>query len=205
MSIYNTRRCTRFTAYSLFLISLTCVGVSTSSLADTNIVQTNSEIDITYISAMSGYRTLNEDNKNDWKQANEKVGEIGGWRTYAREAFLANKRLEEEQLSLDGSVEESIEKSGELDESFASTTSEDISGSTTDENVVSMRNPTSGKIDFGLKHNSAIELYRNYEEVTLQDWKAANDRVGEIGGWRAYAREAFLANKRLAEEAEANQ
>ncbi|MFD0667694.1 hypothetical protein ACT80S_08240 [Ramlibacter sp. MAHUQ-53] len=37
---------------------------------------------------------------------------------------------------------------------------------------------------------SAFEGYRPFDEVSVQPWRAANDNVGRIGGWRAYAREA---------------
>lgn len=37
---------------------------------------------------------------------------------------------------------------------------------------------------------SAFEAYLPHDEVRLQSWREANDRVGLIGGWRAYAREA---------------
>lgn len=37
-------------------------------------------------SAMSGYRPLAEAPVGSWKEANERVNRIGGWRVYAREA-----------------------------------------------------------------------------------------------------------------------
>ena len=37
---------------------------------------------------------------------------------------------------------------------------------------------------------SAFEGYQPYTDEKMVDWKQANDRVGEIGGWREYAREA---------------
>ena len=39
-----------------------------------------------YISPLSTYRRLGEDKPVPWKQANETVNRIGGWRTYTREA-----------------------------------------------------------------------------------------------------------------------
>ena len=35
---------------------------------------------------MSGYRPLAEAPVGSWKEANERVNRIGGWRAYAREA-----------------------------------------------------------------------------------------------------------------------
>lgn len=40
----------------------------------------------TYQSPLAGYRRLGEDTRVPWKEANETVNRIGGWRTYAREA-----------------------------------------------------------------------------------------------------------------------
>jgi hypothetical protein len=39
-------------------------------------------------------------------------------------------------------------------------------------------------------HASAFQNYRRLSDVSPRDWKATNDNVGRIGGWRAYAREA---------------
>jgi hypothetical protein len=40
----------------------------------------------TYRSAFRGYRTPAEDVVTSWRDANDLVGRIGGWRVYAREA-----------------------------------------------------------------------------------------------------------------------
>lgn len=37
-------------------------------------------------SALASYRRLGDDKRIDWKEANEAVNRIGGWRAYAREA-----------------------------------------------------------------------------------------------------------------------
>ena len=39
-----------------------------------------------YVSPLAGYRRLGEDRPVPWKEANETVNRIGGWRAYAREA-----------------------------------------------------------------------------------------------------------------------
>lgn len=41
------------------------------------------------------------------------------------------------------------------------------------------------------EYRSPLSAYQPYEEAESPGWKEANDRVGEIGGWRVYAREAF--------------
>ena len=38
-------------------------------------------------------------------------------------------------------------------------------------------------------YRSAFEGYRRYEEQPVGSWREANDLVGRIGGWQAYARE----------------
>lgn len=45
------------------------------------------------------------------------------------------------------------------------------------------------KVDYALSYQSALAGYEVYEAQSAQPWKAANDKVAEIGGWRAYARE----------------
>ncbi len=40
-----------------------------------------------------------------------------------------------------------------------------------------------------LEYSSAIGTYQGYADQQVQSWREANDKVGAIGGWRAYARE----------------
>jgi len=40
-----------------------------------------------------------------------------------------------------------------------------------------------------LRYSSAIGGYQVYTDQPVQSWQQANDRVGQIGGWRAYAKE----------------
>lgn len=40
----------------------------------------------TYASALAGYRRLGDDKRIPWKDANDTVNRIGGWRAYARES-----------------------------------------------------------------------------------------------------------------------
>lgn len=41
-----------------------------------------------------------------------------------------------------------------------------------------------------LQFNSTLAGYQAYTEQAVGSWREANDTVGRIGGWRAYAREA---------------
>ena len=36
----------------------------------------------------------------------------------------------------------------------------------------------------------AFESYKPYADVPVGNWKAANDTAAQIGGWRAYAKQA---------------
>lgn len=39
-------------------------------------------------------------------------------------------------------------------------------------------------------HQPLFEGFKSIQEIPVGNWRAANDTVGQIGGWRAYAREA---------------
>ncbi|MGE8318937.1 MAG: hypothetical protein ACN6O3_09335 [Comamonas sp.] len=41
-----------------------------------------------------------------------------------------------------------------------------------------------------LQYTPAIASYQAYKDEPVQSWREANDRVGQIGGWKAYAKEA---------------
>lgn len=49
------------------------------------------------------------------------------------------------------------------------------------------------KQDYQLSYQSALTGYEPYREQKVNDWRQANDKVGEIGGWRAYAKEMRMA------------
>lgn len=40
-----------------------------------------------------------------------------------------------------------------------------------------------------LQYASALASYQGYTDQAVQSWRGANDRVGQVGGWRAYAKE----------------
>lgn len=44
--------------------------------------------------------------------------------------------------------------------------------------------------EFKVNYRSPIDGYQGFADPALAPWKEANDTVGRIGGWRAYAREA---------------
>jgi hypothetical protein len=45
-------------------------------------------------------------------------------------------------------------------------------------------------IEQSVQFKSSFSGYVPYSEQSIESWREANDRVGEIGGWRAYAKEA---------------
>lgn len=49
--------------------------------------------------------------------------------------------------------------------------------------------PSKAALPTKLQYTSAIGAYQAYEDQPVQSWRKANDRVGQIGGWRAYAKE----------------
>lgn len=49
-----------------------------------------------------------------------------------------------------------------------------------------------------LRHNSALTRYKAHTEVEVGAWRKANDLTAQIGGWRAYAREAHAPDAPVA-------
>jgi hypothetical protein len=43
-------------------------------------------------------------------------------------------------------------------------------------------------------YQSVFDGYQTISEPQLTPWRAANDTVRDVGGWRAYAKEAAAAN-----------
>jgi len=41
-----------------------------------------------------------------------------------------------------------------------------------------------------VSYTSPVADYQPFVDEKITSWKAANDKVGQIGGWRAYAKEA---------------
>lgn len=41
-----------------------------------------------------------------------------------------------------------------------------------------------------LRFESVFDGYRSYRHQSVAPWEQSNERVREVGGWRAYAREA---------------
>jgi len=54
---------------------------------------------------------------------------------------------------------------------------------------VSAAPPASAASVSGMGYRSAFEGYRSFKDQPVQSWREANELVGQIGGWQAYARE----------------
>ena len=50
--------------------------------------------------------------------------------------------------------------------------------------------PTSASSEKSVDSPSVFDGYKPYTDEPLGNWKAANDNVGQIGGWREYAKQA---------------
>lgn len=46
----------------------------------------------------------------------------------------------------------------------------------------------------GMVASPALDTYQKWRDEPVQDWTASNERVGEIGGWLTYLREAQQDN-----------
>ena len=210
MSIFKNNNSAVNTPLSSIAIVIGALGFTATVFADSHIVRRDLNTGLIYNSVLINYRTMDGSEKSEWKRSNDTVGKIGGWRTYANEAYQANKQMEEEKSVNSASSEADIEPmvNEEMDSDVVVAESPMLKADNEmmeDKSVLKSSSQMPPKPIVGLPYRSATDLHRSYEEVTLQDWKSANDRVGEIGGWRVYANEAYQANKRMAEEAGANQ
>lgn len=55
-----------------------------------------------------------------------------------------------------------------------------------------------------LQYSSPIGAYQGYADQSVQSWREANDRVGQIGGWRTYAKEIKTGEPAPAKDAPAS-
>ena len=54
---------------------------------------------------------------------------------------------------------------------------------------VSAQNAPSAPTAIVLSHDSVLSRYKRFEDPPVLPWREANDTVGRIGGWKAYAQE----------------
>ena len=188
--------------FSMLALAASSFGVSGQALADAHKPDTNGTGFIAYNSAFSAYRTLEERKNNNWAKSNETVAKIGGWRTYANQAYQANKAKQESKMptvAAEKTVTISAVNSPVATPIMDMPKPEQAIG--TEANSDGDLSKSAPQINSGLAYTSVIKAHRPYEEVTLKNWKSANDTVGEIGGWRTYANRAYKAKQQQAKMA----
>jgi len=66
--------------------------------------------------------------------------------------------------------------------------------------VTEPRSPQSAS-EQSVQFKSSFSEYVPYSEQSIESWREANDRVGEIGGWRVYAKEAQQTREQVTPDA----
>lgn len=85
MSLHYILRAAPVAVFAIFVVTV----VIAQPVVDANIVNRTGDQSaplVQYRSAFSDYVPYSEQKIDSWRQANDTVGEIGGWRTYAKEA-----------------------------------------------------------------------------------------------------------------------
>jgi len=162
-----------------------------------------------YESALTGYKSLDGSDRTGWKESNETVGRIGGWRNYAKEAYKANQAEANAAAAGNAPMEDVSEamepamtkplpdvNATRMDPATDAPAKPDRS-SITDQPMMPAGKPLSPPTQM-LSYQSVLSDYRHYDDNPPGDWRAANERVGQIGGWRTYAKEAYEASQREA-------
>lgn len=77
------------TARAAFAVALAAIalpsGAQTAAPAAANLQAASGDADLGYRSPLDGYQRFTEEQVGSWKDANDNVGRIGGWREYAKE------------------------------------------------------------------------------------------------------------------------
>ena len=147
---------------------------------------------LAYDSAVEEYTEYEGSGAPGWAEANGRVGEIGGWREYAKELYapapeaataVPEPMPEPEMGAAEAMPTTAAKAAGDrpmpLDPAEAMTPDE------------SERAPEPSMPKAALEYDSVLADYDAYEESDGPNWVEANERVGEIGGWREYAKELF--------------
>lgn len=193
-------------------ISISGVTTSNNAVADSHAMSQPESSALDYESALTGYKSLDGSERRAWKESNDTVGKIGGWRSYANEAYKANQaearaKSESEDLAEGDSKTASDIDTPDIDTNgkhldSAAAKSENTEVSTAEGNSQTKPSARTDSQPLAITYQSAMTEHRLYDDNPPGDWKAANDRVGEIGGWRTYAQRAYEASK-LEAQAEA--
>lgn len=188
-------------------LSISSFGVSVFNpvTADSHTPTPTASGALGYESALTGYKTLDGGERNTWKESNDTVGKIGGWRSYANEAYQANQAEANAKSDAEVRVEDEALESAVVTTPIPDATAKRIDSTDMASMMETPEQPETPVTKraiaspLTLSYQSATTDYRLYDDNPPGDWQAANDRVGEIGGWRTYAKQAYEATKRKAE------
>ena len=154
--------------------------------------------ELAYDSALEGYTPYESSDAPDWVGSNDTVGEIGGWRTYAREAFAsddeASDGAEPEPGAMEPEMAAAAPPASGTDAKPAGSRPVPVEPEAGDRTAANDATPAAEDAPQrtrALVYDSVLEDYTAYEESDGPNWIEANQVVGEIGGWRTYARELF--------------
>ena len=86
------------TSVAILVVSITKAQPVVGSESSQNTVTPEVTV-VQYRSAFSDYVPYSEQEIVSWRQANDLVGEIGGWRTYAKESQVKDSHTVEPQLN----------------------------------------------------------------------------------------------------------
>ena len=182
-------------------LSISTLGVSLINpvFADSHPTTPPASSALGYESALTGYKTLDGGERSTWKDSNDTVGQIGGWKSYANEAYKANQAEADAKSDAEARVEAEALESAVVTTPILNETAKRIDST---EMASMMETPVARRASprpLTISYQSAMTDYRLYDDNPPGDWQSANDRVGQIGGWRTYAKEAYEATKRKAQ------
>lgn len=75
------------------------LAVRAQAVTEPRLPQSTTEQSVQFKSSFSGYVPYSEQSIESWREANDRVGEIGGWRVYAKEAQRARASSEPQDLT----------------------------------------------------------------------------------------------------------
>lgn len=73
-------------ALALFVPAALAQGTANAKMSDSKTAVPATEASLQFNSTFTGYRAYTDQSVGSWREANDEVGRIGGWRAYAREA-----------------------------------------------------------------------------------------------------------------------
>jgi hypothetical protein len=93
LNVFSRRTAQPSRARFLGAAALACAGLLWESTA--HAAEAEPEAEPAALTPFKQYQSWRDEPLQDWRQANEQVGEIGGWRTYLRESQPAEKGVDQ--------------------------------------------------------------------------------------------------------------